>query len=28
LVATHKGATIARTSLFPDLEIDLRRVWA
>jgi Uma2 family endonuclease len=27
LVATHKGAAIARTSLFPDLEIDLGRVW-
>ncbi len=27
LVATHEGATIARTSLFPDLEIDLGRVW-
>jgi Uma2 family endonuclease len=27
LVATHEGATMARTSLFPDLEIDLGRVW-
>jgi len=27
LVATHEGATRACTSLFPDLEIDLGRVW-
>jgi Uma2 family endonuclease len=27
LVATHKGATVAHTSLFPDLEIDLARIW-
>ena len=27
LVATHKGATVAYASLFPNLEIDLRRVW-
>ncbi len=26
-VATHEGATMARTSLFPDLDIDLGRVW-
>src|SRR3990172_8284653 len=26
-VATHEGATTVHTSLFPDLEIDLGRVW-
>ena len=27
LGATYKGAAVARTSLFPDLDIDLGRVW-
>ena len=27
LVATHEGATMVRTSLFSDFEIDLGRVW-
>jgi Uma2 family endonuclease len=26
-VAVHSGATVARTRMFPDLEIDLTRVW-
>jgi Uma2 family endonuclease len=27
LVAVHSGPTVARTELFPDLEIDLAQVW-
>jgi len=26
-VAVHEGAACVRTTLFPDLEIDLGRVW-
>ena len=28
LTATHRGAAVVRTAAFPDLDLDLSRVWA